>query len=108
MYYTDRPKTAKTYAEKEWRAGEYRKLRTHLGLTQREVAKLTGLSYNTVRQIPSIDHDRIPSLYVLERMRAEIERRPYYAGKWQVFQTYRERIQQFHEENEATITTPAI
>jgi len=93
MYYSHRPKTAKTWDEKEWRACEYRKLRRHLSLTQREVAQLTGLSYNTVRQIPSLEHNRIPSLYVLELMRAEIERKPFYQKNgWKESQTTRERM----------------
>ncbi|KAB2793799.1 hypothetical protein F9K96_01090 [Brucella anthropi] len=92
MYYSHRPKVAKTFDEKEWRAFEYRKLRRHLSLTQRGVAELTGLSYNTVRQLPSLEQNRIPSLYVLELMRAEIERKPFYQKNgWEESKSSNER-----------------
>jgi len=98
MYYSHRPKTAKTWDEKEWRAIEYKKLRKHLGMSQREIAELTGLSFNTVRQIPSVDYNRLPSLYVLELMRAEIERRPYFQeNAWKETKSLREIDREYHE-----------
>jgi len=77
MYYLDRPKTAKTDAVKVWRAAEYRRLRSALALSSKDLASLTGLSFNTVRQMPAVKFNRIPSLLVLERMRTELERQPH-------------------------------
>jgi transcriptional regulator with XRE-family HTH domain len=91
MYYLDRPKTAKTATEKEWRAAEYRKLRSALAMSSKDLAALTGLSFNTVRQMPAIQFNRIPSLLVLERMRAELERQPHVIA-WRKYGTDAERI----------------
>lgn len=73
MYYLDRPHLAKTDTERQWRASEYKRLRAALALPQKELAALTGLSHNTIRQMPSIKHGRIPSLAALERMRHRLE-----------------------------------
>lgn len=75
LYYSDRPNLAKELDEREWRAAEYKRLRSALNLSQKDLATLTGLSINTINQIPSVKYNRIPSLLVLERMRYSLEHR---------------------------------
>ncbi len=78
MYYLDHPAIAKTDSEKQWRADEFKRLRAALALPQKELAELTGLSHNTIRQLPSVKHGRIPTLATIERMRLELELQPHF------------------------------
>lgn len=61
--------------EFEWRATEYKRLRKQLRMSKGELSALTGLARKTLNQIPSVEYRKVPSLHILEIMRAEVERR---------------------------------
>ncbi|WP_421522173.1 helix-turn-helix domain-containing protein [Ochrobactrum quorumnocens] len=73
MYYTDHPRLAKTPEERAWRADEYKRLRSALHVSQRELASISGLTVNTINQMPCLSSGRYPSLLVLTRMRAALD-----------------------------------
>jgi transcriptional regulator with XRE-family HTH domain len=75
MYYTYHPRLAKTSEERAWRADEYKRLRNALHVSQRELGFISGLTVNTVNQMPCLSSGRSPSLLVLTRMRAALDHR---------------------------------
>ncbi len=58
-----------------WRAAEYLRLAAKLEMNRNELSKLTGLTINTLGQYPNVEQRQVPSLHILEIMRAEVERR---------------------------------
>lgn len=79
MFYQTRSIAAQSPQEAAWRSQEYKRLRTALNLTSVELSVVTGLSLSTIRQIPTLK--KIPSLLVLERMRAALEVRKNQMGE---------------------------
>ncbi|KAB2673088.1 hypothetical protein F9K77_07145 [Ochrobactrum sp. LMG 5442] len=78
MYYTDKPIHAKTPADVQWRVDEFKRLRSELKIfkvKRPELSRLTGLKISSLDQYPYAPAGRIPSLLVLERMRAALEQR---------------------------------